>query len=264
MVIEYRWADGRLERLPDLAADLVRLNVDVIVSAGTPGPLVAKHVTQTIPIVMMAADDPVASGLVASLARPGGNVTGLSMMAPELGGKRLRLLKEVVPGMLRVGVLWNSASLYPALVMRDTERAARALGVQLLSLEVWGRDDFEVAFEAALLGNAGALITVEDHLTLTHRERIVDFVAKSRLPAIYGSREFVDAGGLMTYGVDLRDLSRRSAAYVDKILKGAKAADLPVEEPTKFELVINLKAAKALGLTLPQSVLSRADEVIHP
>ena len=264
LAIEYRWAEGRLDRLTDLAADLVRLRVDVIVSAGTPGPTAAKHVTRTIPIVMVAAGDPVASGLVASLARPGGNVTGLSIMAPELGGKRLQLLKEVVPGLLRVGVLWNSQSLYARLVVREIEMAARAIGVQLESLEVRVPEDFEKAFEDALLRQVGALITVEDSLTVTHRTWIVDFAAKSRLPAIYGFREFVDAGGLMMYGADLRDLFRRSATYVDKILKDAAPADLPVEQPTKFELVINLKTAKALGLTIPPLLLLRADQVIDP
>ena len=263
LVIEYRWAEGRPEQLTDLARDLVRLNVDVIVSAGTPGPHAAKHVTRTIPIVMMAAGDPVASGLVASLARPGGNVTGLSLMAPELGGKRLQLLKEVVPGLSRVGVLWNSHSLYPRLVVREIEMAASAMGVRLESLEVRVPEDFQRVFEAAILGQVGALLTVEDSLTVTHRASIVDFAAQSRLPAIYGFREFVDAGGLMMYGADLRDLSRRSATYVDQILKGAKPADLPIEQPTKFELVINLKTARTLGLTIPQSVLIRADQVVE-
>jgi putative ABC transport system substrate-binding protein len=263
LVIEDRWAEGRPERLTDLAKDLVQLNVDVIVSEGTPGPHAAKHVTRTIPIVMMAAGDPVASGLVASLARPGGNVTGLSLVAPELGGKRLQLLQEMVPGLSRVGVIWNSHSLYPRLVVRETERAAAAMGIQLESLEVRVPEDFQRAFEAAILGQVGALLTVEDSLTVAHRAWIVDFAAKSRLPAVYGFREFVDAGGLMTYGADLRDLSRRSAVYVDRILRGARPADLPIEQPTKFELVISLKTAKTLGLTIPQAVLMRADQVIE-
>ena len=262
LVIEYRWAEGRLDRLTDLAADLVRLGVDVIVSAGTPGPHAAKHVTRVIPIVMMAAGDPVASGLVVSLARPGGNVTGLSLMAPELGGRRLELLKETVPGLLRVGVLWNSYSLYPRLVMRETEMAAPTLGIQLESLELRVPEDLDKAFEAALLRQVGALMTVEDSLTVTHRARIVDFAAQSRLPAIYGFTEFVDAGGLMMYGADLRALFRRSATYVDQILKGAKPADLPIERPTKFELIINRKTARALGLTISPSLLRRADQVI--
>jgi putative ABC transport system substrate-binding protein len=263
IVIEYRWAEGRLGRLTDLAADLVRLNVDVIVSAGTPGPLAAKHATRTIPIVMPAAGDPVASGLVASLARPGGNVTGLSLMVPELGGKRLQLLKEVMPGLSRVGILWNPQSLYPRLVVRETEMVAPALGVRLESLEVRVPEDFERAFEAAILRQVDALITVEDSLTLTHRTRIVDFAAKSRLPAIYGLREFVDAGGLMTHGADLQDLFRRSATYVHRILKGARPADLPIEQPAKFELIINLKTARTLGLSIPPSLLLRADQVLE-
>ena len=263
IVIEYRWAEGRAERLPDLAAELVRLKVDVIVSHGTPGPLAAKHATSTIPIVMTSAGDPVGSGLVASLARPGGNVTGLNLLAPELGGKRLQLLKEVVPGVSRVAVLWNAANPYPVLVWRETEVSAPTLGVQLQSLEVRGPYDFESAFGAAIRGRAGALLTVEDPLTVIHRTQIVDFAAKSRLPAMYGIREFVDVGGLMSYGANIADLYRRAATYVDKILKGAKPSDLPVEQPTKFEFVINLKTAKALGLTMPQSLLIRADQVIQ-
>ncbi len=263
VAIEFRWAEGRLERLPDLAAELVRLKVDVIVAQGTPGPLAAKQATRTIPIVMAAAGDPVGAGLVASLARPGGNVTGLSLQVPELGGKRLQLLQEVVPGVSRVAVLWNAANPYPALVVRETELAARTLGVQLQSLEVRGPDDFETAFQAATRGHAGALITVDDPLTVNQRARIVDFAGKSRLPAMYGVREFVDAGGLMAYGAHVPDMWRRAATYVDKILKGAKPADLPVEQPTRFELVVNMKTAKALGLTIPQSVLIRADQVIQ-
>ena len=263
IAFEVRSAEGRAERLPDLAADLVRLKVDVIVAGGTPAPLAAKRATTAIPIVMASAGDPVGSGLVASLARPGGNVTGLSLLVPELGGKRLQLLKEVVPGVSRVAVLWNAANPYPVLVWRQTEAAARALGVHLQSLDVRGPDDLEGAFAAATRGRAGALITVEDPLTFGQRKRIVDFAARARLPAMYGFREFVDAGGLMSYAASLADLSRRAATYVDKILKGAKPADLPVEQPTKFELVINLKTAKALGLTIPPSVLIRADQVIQ-
>jgi putative ABC transport system substrate-binding protein len=263
IVIEYRYADEKYERLPALAAELVRLKVDVIVSHGTPGPLAAKQATSAIPIVTTTAGDPVAAGLVSSLARPGGNVTGLSFMAPELGGKRLQLLKEILPGLSRVAVLWNAANPYASLVVREMEIAATTLGVQLQSLVVRGPDDFAGALAAAATGRAGALTAVEDPLTITKRTQIVDFAAKSRLPAIYGVKEFVDAGGLMSYGVHLGDLYRRAAAYVDKILKGAKPADLPVQQPTKFEFVINLKTAKALGLTIPPSVLLRADEVIQ-
>jgi putative ABC transport system substrate-binding protein len=263
IVIEYRYAGEKYERLPALAAELVRLKVDVIVSHGTPGPLAAKHATSVIPIVMTSAGDPVASGLVSSLARPGGNVTGMSLMVPELGGKRLHLLKEIIPGISRVAVLWNATNPYNSLVVREMEATATTLGVQLQSLVVRGPDDFEGALAAAATGRAAALTAVEDPLTNTKRIQIVDFAAKSRLPAIYGIKEFVDAGGLMSYGVHFADSYRRAAAYVDKILKGAKPADLPVQQPTKFEFAINLKTAKALGLTIPPSLLQRADQVIE-
>ena len=262
-VIEYRSADGRAERFSDLAIELVRLKVDVIVTRGTPATLAAKQVTQTIPIVMASSGDPVVEGIVASLARPGGNVTGLHIMAPpELGGKRLQLLKEAVPGSSRIGVLWNS-DLYTPLIVRDTERAARAMGVQLKSLEVQRSEPFEQLFETALLGQVDALVAVEDYFTFTYRARIVDFAAMSRLPAIYGLREFVDAGGLMSYGTDRRDLYRRCATYVHRILTGASPADLPVEPPIKFELAINLKTARALGLTIPPALLLRADYIVQ-
>jgi len=228
-----------------------------------PAQLAAKRATATIPIVMFASGDPVTSGVVTSLARPGGNITGTSLMAPELGGKRLQLIKELLPGVSRVAVLWNAANPYPALVFRETEGAARTLGIQLQSLEVRGPGELDRALEAATRQRAGALITVEDPLTVGHRTQIVDFAAKNRLPAMHGVREFVEAGGLMSYGAHLPDLQRRTVAYVDKILKGAKPADLPIEQPNKFELVINLKAAKALGLTIPQSLLQRADELIQ-
>ena len=264
VLIEYRSADGRTERFADLAIELVRLKVDVIVTRGEPAALAAKHATATIPIVMASSGDPAVSGIVASLARPGGNVTGFHVMAPpELGSKRLQLLKEAVPGLSRVGILWNPADIYPPLIVRDTERAARAMRVQLASLEVQRPEAFEQAFESALLGQVDGLIAVEDYLTFTDRTRIVEFTAMSRLPAIYGLREFVDAGGLMSYGTDRRDLYRRCAAYIDKILKGARPGDLPVEPPTKFELAINLKTARALGLVIPPSLLLRADHVVE-
>ncbi len=263
VVIEFRSAEGRLERLPDLAAELVRLKVDLIVAAGGPSVHAAKQATGTIPIVFPVHPDPVEAGLVASLARPGGNITGLSNLAPELGGKRLQLLKEVAPRISRVAILWNAATPSYLPIVRETEAAAQTLGVRLQVLEVRGPTEFEGAFGAATKGRAGALIVVEDPLTFTQRKRLVDFAAKRRLPAMYGFREFVDAGGLMAYGASLPDLYRRAATYVDKILKGAKPADLPVEQPTRFELVINLKTAKALGLTFPQSVLVRADQVIQ-
>jgi len=264
LVIEYRSADGRAERFPDLATELVRLKVDVIVTRGTSAALGARHVTDTIPIVMAWSGDPVFAGLVASLARPGGNVTGLhTMVRPQLAGRRLELLKEVMPGLSRVGVLLDSGDVYAGLMMREIERVARAIGVQLHPVEARRPGDFERAFEAAILDRVDALIVVEGVLTVTDLTRIVDFATMGRLPAIYGLREFVEAGGLMAYGTDPRDLFRRSATYVDRILKGARPADLPVEPPTKFELVINLKAAKALGLTIPSSLLLRADQVIE-
>jgi len=264
VVIEARWAEGRLERLPDLAAELVRLKVDIIISAGTAGPLAAKHATSTIPIVMIGAGDPVASGLVASLARPGGNVTGTSMTAPELGGKRLQLLKEAVPGLSRVAVLWNPFNPDSTFVLSGTEMAARTLGVQLQSLEVRRPEDFDIVFAAITSGRADALMTVDDPLMIVHAPRIVDFAAKTRRPAIYGSSEYVDRGGLMAYGPRSVAAFRTTLTYVDRILKGAKPADLPVTEPRQFELVINLDTAKALGLTIPQSLLLQADRVIGP
>ena len=264
VVIEYRSADGRPERFSDLATELVRLKVDVIVTRGTPATLAAKQATQTIPIVMASSGgDPVFEGIVASLTRPGGNVTGLHIMAPpELGGKRLQLLKEAVPGSSRIGILWNP-DLYTPLIVRDTERTARAMGVPLKSLEVQRSEPFEQLFETALFGQVDALIAVEDSLTFTYRTRILDFAAMSRLPGIYGLREFVDAGGLMSYGTDRRDLYRRCATYVHRILTGASPADLPVEPPIKFELAINLKTARALGLTIPPALLRRADYIIQ-
>jgi putative ABC transport system substrate-binding protein len=261
---EVRHADNRAERLPALATELVRLDVDVIVSGGTLGPLAAKGATSAIPIVMAAAGDPLGSGLVASLARPGGNVTGLSLMAPDLGGKRLELLKESLPDRIsRVAVLWNAANPYPALVFKETQRAAHALGIEIQSLEVRSPDDLDGALEAAVRQRASALIAVEDPLTLSNRHRIADFAAKNRLPAVDGTREFAEAGCLMAYGASLADLFRRAAGYVDKILKGYKPADLPIEQPTKFELVFNLKTAKALGLNVPPTLLATADEIIE-
>ncbi|MBI2554481.1 MAG: ABC transporter substrate-binding protein [Candidatus Rokubacteria bacterium] len=264
IVIERRSAAGKVERLPDLAVDLVGLKVDVIVAPDPPAAGAAKNATKTIPVVVRTSDDPVAMGLVASLARPGGNITGLTSLWGELSGKRLELLKEVVPRISRVAVLWNPAHPGAILALRETEVAARSLGLQLQSLEVRGPNpDFEGAFGAAARERAGALITLRNPLIVRHRTRIVNLAAKSRLPAMYDEREFVEAGGLTSYGANLSDLNRRAAVYVDKILKGAKPADLPVEQPTKFELVINRKTAKALGLTIPQSILIRADEVIQ-
>jgi putative tryptophan/tyrosine transport system substrate-binding protein len=263
LLFEDRYAENRLDRLPGLAAELVRLNVDVIVAAGTLAPLAAKHVTLTIPIIMTSAGDPLGSGLVASLARPGGNVTGMSLMAPDLGAKRLELLKEVIPELARVAVIWNAANPYPALVFKETENAARRLKIEVQSLEVRVPEDIESALEAAVQNKANALITVEDPLTQNDRKQIADFAVKNRLPTMSGLSEYVDDGGLLSYGADLADLYRRAAGYVDKIAKGAKPSDLPVEQPTKFELVINLKTAKALGLTIPPGVIAIADAVIE-
>jgi len=263
-VIEYRSSDGRHERFPDLARELVRLGVDVIVTRGTPAALSARQATRTIPIVMASSGDPAGEGIVASLARPGGNVTGLHIMGPsELGGRRLQLLKEVVPRASRVGLLWNPIGIHGPLLVRETERVARAAGVQLKSFEVQSPEAFGPAFEAALMGQVDALIAVEDSLTFADRTLIVDFAAMSRLPAIYGLREFVDAGGLMAYGTDRRDLFFRCATFVHKVLRGVRPADLPVEPPAKFELAINLKTAKALGLTIPPSLLRRADHLVQ-
>jgi putative ABC transport system substrate-binding protein len=264
LVIEYRSADRRPERFPDLAAELARLKVDVIVTRGTSAALAARHVTDTIPIVMASSGEPVFAGLVASLARPGGNVTGHHlMMPPQVAGKRLQLLKEMLPGLSRVGVLLDSGDVYAGLMMREIERVAPTIGIRLHSVEVRRPADFDRAFEAAIVDRVDALIAVEGVMTATDLTRIVAFATMSRLPAIYGHREFADAGGLMAYGPDLRDLFRRSATYVHRILEGARPADLPVEPPAKLELVINLKTARTLGLTIPASLLGRADQVIE-
>jgi putative ABC transport system substrate-binding protein len=255
---EYRFAEGAPERLPNFAAELVRLNVEVIVAPGS-GAVAAKNATNAIPIVVTYGD-PLGQGLVASLARPGGNVTGLSGFASELGGKQLELLKETFPRVSRVAVLWWKQN---ALLLGDTKIAARALGVTLQPVELHGVDDFEPAFSAITGERAHALLVVRNPFTVTHRTRIANFAVKSRLPAMYGDREFIEAGGLMSYGVSIPDLWGRAAIYVDKILKGAKPADLPVEQPTKFEFIINLKTAKQIGLTIPPNVLARANRVIR-
>jgi putative tryptophan/tyrosine transport system substrate-binding protein len=263
VTFEPRFAEDRLDRLPELAAELVSLKVDVITAAGTLAPLAAKRATSTIPIVMMAAGDPVGSGLVASLAHPGGNVTGTSLMSPDLGGKRLQLLKELLPELSRVAVLWNAANPYSALVFKETVGAAQTLETGLQSLEIREPADLDAALEAATDQRAGALITVEDPLTIDLRKKIAEFAANHQLPTISGLRMFAASGFLMTYGADLADILRRSVAFVDKILKGARPSDLPVEQPTKFELVINLKTAKSLGLTIPSLLLASADDVIE-
>ena len=263
IVVEYRFAEGNLDRLPELAAELVHLKVDVIVAGG--GSLIArsaKNAAGTIPIVMTNAEDPVANGLVASLARPGGNVTGLTAMLPDLAGKRLELLKETVPKITRVAVLWNSAVPEKAIEFKETQGAAKAFGTRLQSLEVKNPNDLDGVFEAASKQRAGAIITLPDPLTNTLGPRIVELATKKRLPTMFTQTPPVDGGGLMSYGPSYADLFRRAAIFVDKILKGTKPADLPVERPMKFEFVINLKAAKQIGLTIPPNVLARADRVI--
>ncbi len=266
LVIEYRDAEGKFERLPALAAELVALTVDVIGAPNTVAALPAKQATRTIPIVFAVAADPVASGLVTSLARPGGNVTGLSLLAPELVGEGLELLRQAVPGISRAAVLWTPGVLGERTdkdMLNGAEVAAQALGVRLQVVEARGRGEFDRAFSDMTRARAGALTVLPSNLFLSERRRLVDLAAKNRLPAVYPWREFVDAGGLMAYGPNAADLYRRAATYVDKILKGAKPGDLPVEQPTKFELVINLRTATALGLTIPQSLLQRADQVIE-
>ena len=264
IVIEWRAAEGKRGRLPVLAAELVSLKVDVIVVTGLGDLRAAKQATATIPIVMVVDSDPVRSGFVASLARPGGNTTGLSTLAPELSGKRLELLKEIVPKLSRMAAFGTSTSEGNAQELTEVELAAGVFGVKLKYLDVLGPKDFETAFRAASKGRAdAALMMVSGSLAGLQRTEIAELAVKSRLPVIYQRREYVDAGGLMSYGVSITDLYRRAATYVDKILKGAKPADLPVEQAMKFELVINLKTAKQIGLTIPQTVLYRADKVIR-
>jgi len=264
IAIEWRYARAGVPRLPDLAAELVRLGVDlIVVGGGDPANLAAKEATGTIPIVVAVSTDPVGTRLITSLARPGGNVTGLSIQASEGAGKRLELLKEAAPRASRVAVLWNTAHAGKVIEFRETQVAARALGMTLQSVEVRGPHDFDRAFSAIAAGRPDALIVFSETLTLAHRQRIVDFAARSGLPMISETSEFAVAGGLLTYGASLPDLFRRAATYVDKILKGAKPGDLPVEQPTKFDLVINLKTATALGLTIPPTLLLRADQVIQ-
>jgi putative ABC transport system substrate-binding protein len=262
IVIDYRYAEGKRERLPDLAAELVRLKVDVIVTAGR-AILAAKKASATIPIVFALGADPVGEGLVSSLARPGGNITGLSLMAPDLDGKRLELLKEAFPKVIRVAFLWEPGGTRGNLPLTDMEAAAKALRLKLLSLPVRGLDDFDSAFARAKRDGAQALITATGALFNTQQRQVLDFAAKNRLPAMYPYSEFVEAGGLMSYGPSQTDQWRRAADFVDKILKGTKPADIPVEQPMKFEFVINLNAAKQIGVTIPPNVLVRADRVIR-
>jgi len=263
ILIEQRYAEGQLNHMNELAAELVRLKVDVIVTIGPAATRPAKEATTAIPIVMGVDDDPVGNGFVASLARPGGNITGLASLAPEIGGKQLELLKEIVPRLSRVAVLGTSTQPGNAQSLREAEVAAQALAVKLQYLDVLSPKDIEPVFRTASNGRAEAVLVVRASVFFSHRKQIVDLAAKRQLPAMYYTTEYVEEGGLMTYGVSITDLFRRAATYVDKILKGAKPAELPIEQPTKFELVINLKTAKRIGLTISPNVLARADRVIR-
>jgi len=262
IVIDYRWAERKLDRLPALAAELVRLNVDVIVTAGPADTKAAKEATSTIPIVMSWDNDPIGNGHVGSLARPGGNITGLSTLAPELSGKQMELLKEIIPRLSRVAVLGTSTQPGNAQALREVKLVGGAFKVQLQYFDVLSINDIETAFRAASKARADAVVVLGTPVTGSYRTQIAKLAVKSRLPAIYSRSDFVEDGGLMSYGTSFIDLSRRAATYVDKILKGAKPADLPVEQPTKFEFVINLETAKQIGLTIPPNVLARADKVI--
>jgi putative ABC transport system substrate-binding protein len=263
IIIDYRQTEGKAERLNELAAELARLKPDVIVAGSTQDVLAAKNASSTIPIVMMTVGDPVASKLVDSLARPGGNITGVTSLSPDVNGKRLELLKETVPTLSRVGVLWNPQGSGSPLSWKESQLAAQSLNIQLHSMEVRSPNDFGTAFENAIKARAHALVVTSNPVFSANQDRLVDLASKNRLPAIYGNRETVEAGGLMSYGTIYTDLYRRAATYVDKILKGAKPAELPVEQPMKFEFVINLKTAKQIGLTIPPNILARADRVIR-
>ena len=263
LVIEYRWAEGKYEHFPTLAAELIALKVDVIVTAGTPATLAIKNATVSVPVVMVAVGDPVGTGIVASLAHPGRNVTGLSSIAPDLEGKRLELLREVVPTLSDVAVFWNPLNLFHTESLQQAHVAAASLGIKLQQVAVRGGDELEAAFAAIVKQRTGALLLLADRVFLHDRAPIMEFAAQQRLPSISAYRELVEAGGLMSYGPSYEDMHRRAASYVDKILKGADPRDLPVEQPTKFSLIVNLKTAKALDLTVPATMLARADEVIE-
>ena len=263
IVIEYRWAEGKFDRLPDLAAELVRLKVDVIVTSGPATTLPAKAATKTIPIVMGFDNDPVGNGFVANLARPGGNITGLSNLAPDISGKQLELLKEIVPRLSRVAAFGNSNEPANSRSLKEVELAAAAFGVKLQYLDVLSPNDIEAAFRAASKERAGAALMLGNGILNAHRTQVAELAVRSRLPAIYNAIEWVEAGGLTSYGASIPDLFRRAATYADKILKGAKPGDLPVEQPTKFEFIVNLKTAKQIGLMIPPSVLAGADRVIR-
>jgi putative ABC transport system substrate-binding protein len=263
VAFEVRWGDGQLDRLPKLAAELVRLKVDVIVTAGSPAARAAKNATTSIPIVMATGGDPVGLGLVASLARPGGNVTGLTTLSRELSGKRLEMLREALPRVTRMAILWHRTSDIDALTKRETEAAAQTLGIPLKAHGVDGPDDFDRVLNAIVADRAGAVLVATSPMFFGHRRLLAELALKHRLPTIFAFREYAEAGGLIAYGPSYTELFQRAAAYVDNILRGAKPADLPVEQPTTFELSINLKTAKALGLTLPPAVLTRAGEIIQ-
>jgi len=263
ILIEYRWAEGKYERFPALIAELIALKVDVIVTAGTPATLAVKKATTSVPLVMVAVGDPVGTGIVASLGRPGGNITGLTSISTEMDGKRLELLREVIPNVSHIAVLWNAASPLQVLAEKQVQAAAQVLRMKVLSLGVRTKEEIEDAFAAMVKERPGALLVLADRLFLHHRARIMDFAVRHRLPGVHAYRELVEVGGLMSLGPSYADMHRRAAYFVDRILKGAKPADLPVERPATFDLVINLKAAKALGLTIPQSVFLRATEVIQ-
>ena len=264
IAIEYRWADGKFDRLPDLALELVRLKVDVVVAVVTQASLAAKMATGTIPVVMIGVSDPVGSGLVVSLARPGANITGTSSMTAEIIGKQLELIKETLPKISRVAALWNPANpIFQAIQRRETEVAARALGMQLQFVEARAPDEIDRAFARVAKERMRALLVLNDPVFTAQRKQIADLSAKHRFPTVSGTREYTEVGGLMAYGPSFPDMYRRAAYYVDRILKGTKPADLPVEQPMKFELIINLKTAKQIGLTIPPNVLARADKVIR-
>jgi putative tryptophan/tyrosine transport system substrate-binding protein len=263
IIIERRYAEGRPERFQEFAAEMVRLKADLIITTTTPAALAARNATTTIPIVIPTAIDPVGTGLIASLAHPGGNITGGAILVGELAAKRLQLLKEVVPNLSRTGVLWNSANPANALALRETDGAARAIGVTLQSHEVKGPKDFEVAFARMAEERLDALFVLDDALTIQYGKQIADFAMQKRLPSVFSAKDGVEAGGLMTYGPRYSEMMRRAASLVDKILRGAEPASLPMEQPTAFDLVINLKTANAIGLTVPPLLLARADEVIE-
>jgi putative ABC transport system substrate-binding protein len=261
--IEYRWADGEYDRFPALVAELLAAKVDIIVTAGTPAALAVKRATKSVPLVMVAVGDPVGTGIVPSLARPGGNITGLSSVAPDLEGKRLELLRELIPTLAHVVVFWNPLNAFHAGSLKQARAAADAMRIKTLALEVRKTEDLEAAFRAILRDKPDALLILADRVYLHDREPMMNFATRNRLPSVSAYRELVMAGGLMSFGPSYEDMHRRAAAYVDKILKGAKPGDLPVEQPTKFDLRVNLKAAKAIGLKIPETFLLRADEVIE-